>query len=99
MIHMVSWFENFLDYLTSSMYYRACVISWRFLLDCVSFSRNIANNGYDVDFWFKGQMLDLLNPILTLPFYLEALQYNTTDFKYQLDCVILMGRLLATYHL
>ena len=66
-------------------YYRPHIISWRFrdqifLTDGVAISRDITNYGYDVDFWFKRQMLDLLSPKLLI--YLLSQMHSVPKYIY-----------------
>ena len=54
-----------------SFSHRPHIISWRFSVKffspySVAISRDIANHGSDVNFWFKKYMLDLLNPRLMI---------------------------------
>ena len=59
------------------------LISWRFLClnllpDC---STDIAKYGYDVNFWFKRLMLDLLNPRLMI--YLLSQMPRVPNYSYK----------------
>ena len=53
--------QQLIDYLKAS-HHKLAVLCQHFFPYDVAMSRDIANRGYDVDFWFKRKMLDLLNP-------------------------------------
>ena len=64
--------------------YWSHIISWRFcvrifLPDSVAISKDIANYGYGIDFWFKRQMVDLLNPRLMI--YLLSQMHRCIAFQ------------------